>query len=107
GDVHQRADRAQAGTAQALGHPQRRARGRVQALDDAAAEARAVGAGFQAHFETAVAADRRFRDLQRIDLHTEGGGDVEGDATHAEAVGAVRGRSEEHTSELQSRETLV
>jgi hypothetical protein len=46
-DVHQRADRAQAGAAQLFHQPQRRTRVDVQALDDAPAVARAVGAGVE------------------------------------------------------------
>ena len=89
GDVHQRADRAQAGALEALGHPQRRTCGGVHAFDDPAAVARAVGAGVQGHVQRGLAGDGGFGDFQRIDLGRQRRGHVEGHAAHAEAVGAV------------------
>ena len=90
GDVHERADRTQAGTLEALAHPQRRTRVRIQALDDATAEARAIAIGLQFDDEARLRLDLRFRNLDRIDLGTERRRGIERHAAHAEAVGAVR-----------------
>ena len=90
GDVDEKADRAHAAATQALGHPQRRRHRRVDAVDHAAGETRHLRAGIEFDLQHGVARRRHGIGLQRFDLAAERGGGVEGDAAHAEAVGAVR-----------------
>ena len=91
GHVDQETDRAHAAAAQAFGHPWRRRRGRVHAVEHTADEARHLGAGIKFDDQRRIAAGRDRRGVERHDFAVAGGGDVERNAAHAEAVGAVRG----------------
>ena len=91
GHVNEEADRAHAAAAQAFGHPCRRRCGRVHAVDHPTDETRHFFAGIEFHNERRIAARRDRRGVERHDFAVAGGGDIEGDTAHAEAVGAVRG----------------
>ncbi len=91
GDVDQQRHRAHAAAAQALGHPQRGGGARVHAFDHTAQVTRRFGAGVQGDGQFAAAHGGDRRGIERHHFTGARGGHVEGDAAHAEAVGAVGG----------------
>ena len=94
GDVDQEAQRADPAATQPLGHPHRRSRAGFDALDHPTEIARCVGTGVERDIEPRIARRGHRRDRVRGDAAAERGGDIEGDAAHAEAVGAVGGELE-------------
>lgn len=87
----QETHRADAAAAQALGHPQWRARAGVDAFDHAAEVARRISAGVQIDREHGIDRGRHRRGVEPGDFAAHRSSDVVGDAAHAEAVGAIGG----------------
>ncbi len=92
GDIHQQRHRAHATATQALGHPQRSGRARVDALDDATDVTRRLGACGQCNGQFARPHRRDRRGGERHHFTGARGGHVEGDAADAEAIGTVGGQ---------------
>ena len=90
GDIHQQADRAHAAATQALGHPQRGGTGGIHAFDHAAEITRRIRTGVELNRHARVMQRRHRRVVEGFDLAAGRGSHVEGNAAHAEAIGAVR-----------------
>lgn len=91
GDIHQQRHRAHAAAAQALGHPHRCGRRRIDAFDHTPAIARRLAAGIELDRERARRYRRHGSRIKGDDFAGAGSRHVEGDTAHAEAVGAVGG----------------
>ena len=89
GHVHHRADRAHAGATQPLGHPQRRASGRIDTLDNAPQVTRRIFAGPQADAPAGSAGNRSCRDGRQRGHTAEQGGHVVSQSMQAQAIRAV------------------
>ena len=92
GDADQQADRTHATAAQAFGHPQGRGLRGIHTFNNPAQVARRIGACAQFDGQRGVMQRRHRHVVERLDLATGGGGDIERDPADAEAVGAVRGQ---------------
>ena len=91
-DIDQETDRTHAAAAQTFGHPHRGRGGGVDTLDHTTHVTRRIGASIQIHCNARGAFFIYRRSIERHDFTVASGGDIEGDAAHAEAVGAVGGK---------------